>query len=122
VLTPALPTATTSAIEPTQAPAQPTQPVAEPTQAPVQPTQPAGGGAFAEGDLVIVNDNDVNMRSEASTASDVVDTLSQGAELRILSATPTEFTDDQGNTYTYWNVSDDALGITGWVVGQFLEK
>lgn len=117
LLTPALPTATTSAVEPTQAPAQPTQAVAEPTQAPVQPTEATSGGLFAEGDLVIVNDNDVNMRADPSTTGDVVDTLAQGTELRIISATPTE-----GEGYTWWNVSDDALGITGWVVGQFLEK
>ncbi len=118
VLTPELPTATSSALEPTQAPAaQPTQAVTEPTQAPQQPTESTGGGAFAEGDLVIVNDNDVNMRSEPSTGSDVVDTLAQGTELRIISATPT-----QAEDYTWWNVSDDALGITGWVVEQFLEK
>lgn len=106
---------------PTQAPAQPTQAPAEPTQAPAEPTQ-APAGQFAEGDFVIVNDNDVNMRAEPSTAAEIVDTLSQGAELRILSSTPTEFTDSAGNTYTFWNVSDDTLGIEGWVAGQFLEK
>lgn len=117
VLTPELPTATTSSQEPTQAPAQPTQAVVEPTQAPVQPTEGAGTGSFAEGDLVIVNDNDVNMRSDPSTTGDVVDTLTQGTELRVISGTSTD-----ADGYTWWNVSDDALGITGWVVGQFLDK
>lgn len=121
-LTPQLPTATAEAAAPTQAPAESTQAPAEPTQAPAEPTQPSNTGAFVEGDLVVVNDNDVNMRAEPSTASDVVDTLSQGAELRVLSGTPTDFTDTDGTVYTYWNVSDDALGVTGWVVGQFLEK
>ncbi len=116
VLATALPTAT-SGVEPTQAPAQPTQAVTEPTQPPAQPTEATSGGTFAEGDLVIVNDDDVNMRSDPSTTGDIVDTLAQGTELRIISATPTE-----GESYTWWNVSDDALGITGWVVGQFLEK
>jgi len=117
VLTPALPTATTSAVEPTQAPAQPTQPVAQPTQPVAEPTQATAGGTFAEGDLVIVNDNDVNMRSDPSTGGDIVDTLTQGTELRVISATSTD-----ADGYTWWNVSDDALGISGWVVGDFLEK
>lgn len=119
-LTPQLPTATAAAAQPTQAPVEPTQAPAQPTQA-TEPTQPTSG-AFAEGDLVIVNDNDVNMRAEPSTAADIVDTLSLGAELRVLSGTPTDFTDSDGTVYTYWNVSDDALGVSGWVVGQFLEK
>jgi hypothetical protein len=121
-LTPQLPTATTAAAEPTQAPAQPTDAPAQPTDAPAEPTQAPSTGTFAEGDLVIVNDNDVNMRVEPSTASDIVDTLSQGAELRVLSGTPTEFTDTDGTVYTYWNVSDDVAGVSGWVVGDFLEK
>jgi hypothetical protein len=107
-LTPQLPSPTVQA--------EPTQAQAEPTQAPVEPTQ-APEGAFAEGDLVIVNDNDVNMRAEPSTSGEVVDTLTQGTELRILSSTPTE-----AEGYTWWNVSDDALGVTGWVAGSFLEK
>jgi hypothetical protein len=123
-------TPTTGAAQPTQAPAQPTQAPAEPTQAPAEPTQApsepttaSSTGAFQEGDLVIVNDNDVNMRAEASTTADVVDTLTQGTELRILSGTPQEFTDPaDGTTYTYWNVSDDAAGVQGWVVGDYLEK
>jgi hypothetical protein len=122
-LTPQLPTATSAAAQPTQAPAEPTQAPADPTQAPADPTQAPTTGTFAEGDLVIVNDNDVNMRVEPSTGAEIVDTLSQGAELRILSGTPTEFVDEAaGVTYVYWNVSDDTLGISGWVVGDFLEK
>lgn len=126
-----LDTPTTGAVtEPTQAPAtEPTQaPAVEPTQAPAvepttatEPTQ-AATGEFAVDDLVIVNDNDVNMRSDATTAADVVDTLSQGTELRILSSTPQTSTADDGTTLTWWNVSDDALGVQGWVAGQFLEK
>jgi hypothetical protein len=120
-LTPQLPSPTPASSQPTEAPAQPTQAPA-PTEAPAEPTQPPSTGTFAEGDLVIVNDNDVNMRVEPSTASDIVDTLSQGAELRVLSGTPTEFTDTDGTVYTYWNVSDDVAGVSGWVVGDYLEK
>lgn len=116
-LTPQLPTATTEAAAPTQAPAQPTQAPVEPTQAPVEPTQAPDTAAFAEGDLVIVNDNDVNMRSEPSTSGEIVDTMVQGTELRIVSSTPTE-----AEGYTWWNVSDDALGVTGWIAGDFIEK
>jgi hypothetical protein len=111
------------AAEPTQPATQPTQ---EPTQPAAEPTQPAAeptattataSGEFAEGDLVIVNDNDVNMRDQPTTAGNVVDTLAQGTELRVLSATPTD-----ADGYSWWNVSDDALGVEGWVVSQFLEK
>ncbi len=122
VLTPALPTATTAAAQPTQAPAEPTQAPVEPTQAPVEPTQATGDDAFAVDDLVIVNEGDVNMRADPSTTGEVVDTLSQGTELRVVNAAPTEFTDDQGNTYAYWNVTNEATGSTGWVAGDFLEK
>lgn len=117
-LTPVNPTATSAVpAEPTQPPAQPTQAPAEPTQAQAEPTTATTTGAFNEGDLVVVNDNDVNMRADASTSAEIVDTLSQGAELRVLSGTPTE-----AEGYTWWNVSDDALGVTGWVAGDFLEK
>lgn len=107
---------TQPATQPTQ---EPTQPAAEPTQPATEPTATtaAGTGQFAEGDLVIVNDIDVNMRDQPTTAGNVVDTLAQGTELRILSATPTD-----ADGYSWWNVSDDALGIEGWVVSQFLEK
>lgn len=115
------------AAEPTQAAAQPTQ---APTQAPAEPTEPAAqptetaatSGTFAEGDLVIVNDDNVNMRSDATTTADIVDTLSQGTELTILSGTSQTATDDQGNTYTYWNVRDNVTGSEGWVAGDFLTK
>ena len=111
-----LPSPTTTPAEPTQPPAQPTQPPSEPTQPVAEPTQPTSG-AFQEGDLVIVNDNTVNMRSEPSTDGSIVDTLSQGTELRILSSTST----DAGG-YTWWNVSDDTAAVEGWVAGDFLEK
>lgn len=103
--------------EPTQPAAEPTQPAAEPTA-----TTAAASGEFAEGDLVIVNDNDVNMRDQPTTAGNVVDTLAQGTELRVLSSASETSTETDGTTYTWWNVSDDALGVEGWVVSQFLEK
>lgn len=113
-----LPTPTTGVLQPTVAPTEvQAQPTEAPTQPPAEPTTAPATGEFQEGDLVIVNDNDVNMRSSASTSADVVDTLSQGTELRILSSTPTE-----ADGYTWWNVSDDALDIQGWVASQFLEK
>lgn len=121
-----LSTPTTAVAQPTTQPTQPatepTQPAAEPTLPPAEPTTASASGTFQVDDLVIVNDNDVNMRAEASTISDIVDTLTQGTELRILNSTPTPYTDDQGTTYIYWNVSDDAAGTQGWVVGDFLEK
>ena len=70
-------------------------------------TQP--GGTFAEGDTVIVNDNDVNMRDAASTSGNVVDTLPEGTELTILS-TATE----EADGYIWWNV-EDPLNATSWM-------
>lgn len=110
-------TPTTAPAEPTQPVTEPTQPAVEPTQPAAQPTPPPATGPFQEGDLVIVNDNDVRMRSTPSTSGEIVDTLTQGTELTILSATPT---DAEG--YTWWNVSETATGAEGWIAGEFLEK
>ena len=104
-------------VAPTQS-ADQTQPTEDPAL-PTATTEPAenggeGDGAFAEGDFVVVNDNDVNLRTEP-TSGDVITVLSQGDELSILSSTPV----DDG-TYVWWNVSTVDLE-EGWVAGDFLE-
>lgn len=110
-----------------------TPPTAEPTTANVIKTQVPGdqtgtgdiatvdtttdgGTAFTEGDIVIVNDDDVNMRADATTNSEVVDTLAAGDELRILDSQSVS-ADDR----TWWNVDDTTNGIQGWVAEEFLE-
>jgi hypothetical protein len=80
-------------------------------------TDPGGEtGGFAEGDLVVINDNDVRLRADATTDSEIVDELVLGQELRILSAEPV----DDG-TYIWWNVLDELNELEGWVAGDFLD-
>lgn len=98
---------------PTQA-AAPTQDAAAPT-ATTPPDEGEITGEFAEGDLVVVNDNDVNLRAEPSTG-DVLVVMMNGDELTILSSTPV----DDG-TYIWWNV-ETTDGNQGWIAGDFLKK
>ncbi len=103
---------------------QPTVPAVATTDtsaAEPSPTPDAGGdtttsGTFAEGDTVIVTDNDVNMRDAASTTGNIVDTLPEGTELTIVSATS-----EEADGYVWWNVEDPLNATTGWVVEDFIE-
>ncbi|MEZ4507065.1 MAG: hypothetical protein R2848_14750 [Thermomicrobiales bacterium] len=107
-LTPVNPTATSAVpAEPTQPPAQPTQAPAEPTQAQAEPTTATTTGAFNEGDLVVVNDNDVKCGADASTSAEIVDTLYLRARSSVFAEPQRE-----AEGYTWWNVSDDALGAS----------
>ncbi len=122
--TPTVSAAVTLGPAPTAPPTQPTQPEVEETTETAPPTAttaPAenGGeeeGEFAEGDLVVVNDNDVNLRADASTTSDVIVVLTNGQELTVASGSPV----DDG-TYVWWNV-ETVDGEVGWVAGDFLQK
>lgn len=109
-------------VEPTQeTEAAPTEePDAEPTATTdaeaENGTDPGTGDGFAEGDLVVVNDNDVNLRSDATIASEVVDQLILGAELRILSEETVE-----ADGYVWWNVQDPISELEGWIAGDLIE-
>ena len=86
------------------------------------PTQPAEtvestGGTFVVGDLVAVTDDGVNLRSEPTTASEAVEQLSVGDQLRITGA-PEENEDDD---YIWWPVEDEANNLSGWIAEDFLE-
>ena len=113
--TPTVSTAVTIAVqtmEPTEeseAPAATEEPDAEPTPT-TDPGQSAPSGTFAEGDQVIVNDNDVNMRDDASIDGEIVDTLEDGTELTILSGESVV-----GGEYVWWNVEGNLSGLQGWV-------
>jgi Bacterial SH3 domain len=116
---------TPQTINPTQAAGQqPTQQTApQPTNTTAPSTDQNGGGeetseTFALDDLVVVNDEDVNMRSEPTTSGDIVDTLAQGTELRIIDSSSVV---DDVEGYTWWNVEDPLNGTTGWVVEDFLD-
>ncbi|MBX3070158.1 MAG: SH3 domain-containing protein [Thermomicrobiales bacterium] len=101
-------------VAPTQ---EPTQQAAAPTATTGSSTESGTGtdDGFAEGDKVVVNDNDVNLRADASTSSDIVEVLTNGSELTILSSTPQEDED-----YIWWNVRTTE-GNEGWVVSQYLQ-
>jgi hypothetical protein len=91
---------------------------AEATTPPEDENTAGGGatdGAFAEGDIVTVTDNDVNLRADPSTSGDVVETMTQGTELRITGAS------EEADEYTWWPVEDEATGNVGWVVEDFIE-
>jgi hypothetical protein len=78
-------------------------------------TPPAPSEAFASGSSVITNDSDVNMRAEASTSAEVIAVLSQGTELTI-TGDPVE-----ADGYTWYPVEASVLGVSGFVVADFLE-
>jgi Bacterial SH3 domain len=108
-----------------EAPAPTEEAAAQPTEA-AAPEEGEDGGettdpggettAFAEGDIVVVNDNDVNLRAEATTESEALTTLVLGQELRIISSTPV----DDG-TYVWWNVADEINSLEGWIAGEFID-
>jgi hypothetical protein len=82
------------------------------------PTEaPANNGKFAKGDLVTVNDNQVNMRAKASTADDVeiVAQLDKGTELEITGNSKT------ADDLVWWPVTDNESGNSGWVAEQYLD-
>ncbi len=98
-----------------------TEPTPRPTRTPrtaaeETPTTEASTSGFREGDLVIVNDNDVNLRDDASLEGNVITSLTQGTELRILSSEPKE-----ANGYVWWNVEVTETGQSGWVAEDFIE-
>jgi hypothetical protein len=89
------------------------QVVADAEDASEQPdTAPEGGiGPDME---VLVTENGVRMRSEASTAGEIVTELDSGSQLTIVSGP------QEGDEYTWWEVTDQS-GNIGWVAEDFLE-
>jgi hypothetical protein len=111
------PTQESEAPAATEPPSEPTATTAPEGEDGGETTDPGGEpGAFAEGDIVVVNDNDVNLRADATTDSEALTTLILGQELRILSSTP----EDDG-TYVWWNVADEINELEGWIAGDFIE-
>ncbi|HET9662089.1 MAG TPA: SH3 domain-containing protein [Thermomicrobiales bacterium] len=83
---------------------------------PVTPrTGRAQGDRFSAGQQVFVTEDDVSIRVEPSPESPVVDTVDSGHPLRIVDGEPVE-----SNGFEWWNVSDDAFGIEGWIASQFI--
>lgn len=68
--------------------------------------------------IVVVNDNVVNVRSEASTAggeTTIIDTLDTGDTLTTVSG-PVD-----ADGFTWWEVRVDATGEVGWVVQDYID-
>lgn len=89
---------------------------AEPTPEPVEEEPDEGpAGAFASGDPVVVTEEGVNVRPDASLAGDPITTVNTGDQLTIASGP----VDAEG--YTWWEVILPS-GDAGWVVENFIES
>jgi hypothetical protein len=73
------------------------------------------GGTFEVGDLVAVTDDNVRLRSEPTTNSEIVEEMSIGDQLRITGSP------EDGDGFTWWPVEDEANGLSGWMAEDFLE-
>lgn len=98
----------TAAEEPTEEPA-----AEEPTDEPAE--EDPSANTFAPDDTVVINDDDVNMRSEASTSGEIVTTLSTGDELIIVDGP--ESADD----YEWYEVVSADGESSGFVAADFLD-
>jgi cyclophilin family peptidyl-prolyl cis-trans isomerase len=70
---------------------------------------------FTNDEILAVAFDDANMRSEPSTNSEIVSTLNAGDEVRVVDDAPV-----QADNLIWWNVSDDSLGVSGWMVEESL--
>jgi hypothetical protein len=111
---------TNAAINPTQGSDRPSPTPEEGGEQQAEPTpteeaeEPAGEGRFAEGDTVVVTEDDVNLRPSASTAEDAVTVLTAGTALEITG--PPE----EGGDFTWWPVTVVDTGDVGYVVDDFI--
>ncbi len=72
---------------------------------------------FEENAVVIVTTDNLNLRTDpVIDADNVIDTLAQGSELRIIDSCYEE--DAEGNQF--WRVRDQETSRTGYVAGEFL--
>jgi uncharacterized protein YgiM (DUF1202 family) len=74
---------------------------------------PSGGATFATGERVVVTTDLLNLRSGASTSTDVIRTLPTGTALTVTGGS------QSADGYTWYPVQT-ADGTSGWVVGSFL--
>lgn len=79
-------------------------------------TPAAPSATLANGSTVTINESDVNMRAEASTSSDIVETLTLGTTLTV-TGDPVD-----ADGYTWYPVQDPATGNSGFVAANFLRE
>lgn len=77
-------------------------------------TPAAPSETFANGVSVTTNESDVNLRAEASTSAEIIETLPEGTTLTI-TGDPVE-----ADGYTWYPVQDPATGNSGFVAANFL--
>ena len=94
---------------------------AAPDDAAVEPTAPAGEPApivtnFEPGTTVVITDEGVRMRSEATVESDIVEELSAGTQLTITGLFA------EAGELDWWPVENPTTGATGFVREDFLAE
>lgn len=89
----------------------------EPADEETEPEEPADeetGAPFAGGDPVIVTEDGVNVRPDASTAGDPISVVNAGDELTIASG-PIE-----AEGYVWWEVILPDASSSGWIVEDYI--
>ena len=97
--------------EPTDVATPSASPAASPEASPT-----ASEGEFQDGDIVVLNTDNVRIRSEASLEGEPVDAFSTGQEFEITGA-PVEA--DDFTWYPVTMVADDS--ISGWIADEFFD-
>lgn len=112
-----------SGITPTETTNQPAgeTPTTESGNAEETPTEEAteettsASDRFAENDEVTVNDDNVNLRADATTDSEALEVLSTGQSLTITGPAV------EADGYTWWPVDDVENDIQGYVADEYLD-
>jgi mannose-6-phosphate isomerase-like protein (cupin superfamily) len=116
---PATPAATTEPTKESDAktPEAPATTEAEPTATTeAEPTATTETGRFGEGDVAVVTEDGVNLRSGPSTEADIVIALDAGQQVTITG--PSE----EGGDFTWWPVTlVDDESVSGYMADDFLQ-
>ncbi len=80
-------------------------------------TQETTGDGIGIGAIVALSEEGVNVRSEASTESEIVDSFSAGTQFEIIGGP------EEGEGYTWWQVRGvgDLESVEGWLVTDFMD-
>jgi hypothetical protein len=86
----------------------------QPEPTPTEEEEAASDEKYQEGDRVVVTDEGVNLRPDASTEGEPVAQLSEGTELEVTG--PSE----AGGDFTWWPVTVVDSGQEGYIVDDFV--